>query len=74
MMILEEEFVLHPENIDVVDALGRTPLVWAAARGNELSVALILGADADPNTLDTIDRCNFVCCRAKSYRLCSFVA
>lgn len=52
MMSLEEEIILHPENIDAVDALGRTPLIWAAARGNEQHVALLLGAGANPNTLD----------------------
>ena len=51
-MSLEGEVILHPENIDAVDALGRTPLIWAAARGNEHFVALLLGAGADPNTLD----------------------
>ena len=35
------------------DALGRTPLIWAAARGNEHFVALLLGAGAEPNALDT---------------------
>ncbi|KAL9631549.1 MAG: hypothetical protein Q9164_005827 [Protoblastenia rupestris] len=49
---LEEEFAQHPEDIDAVDALGRTPLIWAAARGNEHAVALLLGAGADPNALD----------------------
>lgn len=53
MMSLEEEIILHPENVDAVDALGRTPLIWAAARGNEHMVALLLGAGADPNALDT---------------------
>ena len=52
-MSLEEEILAHPENIDAVDALGRTPLVWAAARGDEHAVALLLGAGADPNMLDT---------------------
>lgn len=52
MMSLEEEIISHPEYIDAVDALGRTPLIWAAARGNEHFVALLLGAGADSNTLD----------------------
>lgn len=52
MMSLEEEIVKRPEDIDAVDALGRTPLIWAAARGNEHFVALLLGAGADPNILD----------------------
>ena len=49
---LKEELAQHPEDIDAVDALGRTPLIWAAARGNEHAVALLLGAGADPNALD----------------------
>ncbi len=53
MTSLEEEIVLHSENIDAADALGRTPLIWAVARGNEYFIALLLGASADPNTLDT---------------------
>ncbi len=52
MMSLEEELILHPENIDAVDALGRTPLIWAAARGNEHFVTFLLSAGANPNTLD----------------------
>lgn len=51
-MSLEEEMVVRPENIEAVDALGRTPLIWAAARGNEHAVTLLLGAGADPNALD----------------------
>lgn len=53
MMSLEEEVALHPETMEAVDALGRTPLIWAAARGNEHAVALLLGAGASPNALDT---------------------
>lgn len=52
MMSLEEEIMLQPQDVDAVDALGRTPLIWAAARGNEQFVALLLGAGANPNTLD----------------------
>ena len=53
LMILEEELVLHPEDVDAIDALGRTPLIWAVARGDEHFVALLLGAGANPNTLHT---------------------
>lgn len=52
MLSLEEELIHHPEYIDSVDALGRTPLIWAAARGNDHNVALLLGAGADPNSMD----------------------
>ncbi|KAL9023987.1 MAG: hypothetical protein Q9196_006840 [Gyalolechia fulgens] len=51
-MSLEEELILHPEHIDAVDALGRSPLIWAAARGHVHNVALLLGAGANPNLLD----------------------
>ncbi|KAL9614935.1 MAG: hypothetical protein Q9167_000577 [Letrouitia subvulpina] len=49
---LEDEIINFPESIDAIDALGRTPLIWAAARGNEQAVTLLLGAGADPNALD----------------------
>ncbi|KAL9022524.1 MAG: hypothetical protein Q9185_000234 [Variospora sp. 1 TL-2023] len=52
MMSLEEELILLPEHIDAVDALGRSPLIWAAARGHVHNVALLLGAGANPNLLD----------------------
>ncbi|KAH8587891.1 ankyrin repeat-containing domain protein [Bisporella sp. PMI_857] len=40
---LDEALVLYRDGIDAVDALGRTPLTWAAAREDE---------KADPNTPD----------------------
>lgn len=49
---LEEEILDHPENIDSVDALGRTPLLWASARGDAASVATLLSHGANPNILD----------------------
>ncbi|KAL8758289.1 MAG: hypothetical protein Q9199_001591 [Rusavskia elegans] len=48
MMSLEEELIHHPDQIDAVDALGRSPSIWAAARVNDRNVALLLGAGADP--------------------------
>ena len=51
-MSLEEELIHHPDQIDAVDALGRSPLIWAAARGNHHHVALLLGSGADPNLMD----------------------
>ena len=49
---LEEEILLQPENVDAVDAMARTPLHWAAARGNEHAVGTLLSSGADPNALD----------------------
>ena len=50
---LEEALVLYPDDIDAIDALGRTPLTWAAARGDEKAIATLLSYGADPNNLDT---------------------
>ncbi|KAK8175049.1 ankyrin repeat-containing domain protein [Phyllosticta citrichinensis] len=50
--ILEEELALHPEQINTQDAMGRTPLAWAAARGDARAVLTLLSHGADPNILD----------------------
>ena len=50
---LEEIISMHPESIDATDARGRTPLTWAASRGDEHALSLLLDAGADPNTFDT---------------------
>jgi len=49
---LDEAMALYPDDIDAIDALGRTPLTWAAARGGERAVVTLLTHGADPNTLD----------------------
>ncbi|DAA74392.1 TPA_exp: Ankyrin repeat protein [Trichophyton benhamiae CBS 112371] len=49
---LEEEIKLHPEDINAQDSMGRTPLAWAAARGDSHSVVTLLSHGADPNIID----------------------
>ena len=49
---LAEELILNPDDINVQDAMGRTALAWAAARGDAQSVATLLGHGADPNIID----------------------
>jgi ankyrin repeat protein len=49
---LDDALVLYQDDIDAVDALGRTPLTWAAARGDEKAVATLLSYGAGLNTLD----------------------
>lgn len=49
---LEEAIADNPESIDVTDAMGRTPLLWAAARGDHQAVQILLDHNADPNTMD----------------------
>ena len=49
---LEEEVQLHPEDINVQDVMGRTPLAWAAARGDTRAIVTLLSNYADPNITD----------------------
>ncbi|RYP49792.1 hypothetical protein DL768_004579 [Monosporascus sp. mg162] len=49
---LEEELLLNPDDINLQDAMGRTPLAWAAARGDAQAVATLLSHGADPNIMD----------------------
>ncbi|KAJ5738108.1 ankyrin repeat-containing domain protein [Penicillium malachiteum] len=51
-MNLEEEIRQNREDINAVDAMGRTPLAWAAARGDTRSIVTLLGHGADPNITD----------------------
>lgn len=49
---LLEELQNNPHNVNVQDAMGRTPLLWAAARGDEKAVVTLLSFGADPNIHD----------------------
>lgn len=49
---LEQEIIFHPEDIDAQDAMGRTPLAWAAARGDRRAVVTLLSHGANPNIID----------------------
>lgn len=50
---LEATINEYPYDIHTQDAMGRTPFVWAAARGADVSVATLLAHGADPNVMDT---------------------
>jgi ankyrin repeat protein len=52
LLDLEKEIADDPSQIDVTDAMGRTPLLWAAARGDHESIRILLDHDADPNIMD----------------------
>lgn len=69
---LDEALLANPESIDGTDALGRTPILWAAAQGDATKVATLLSHGADPNILDhqlappvsyAADRSHAVCVR-----------
>jgi ankyrin repeat protein len=49
---LEEEICQNREDINAVDAMGRTPLAWAAARGDTRSIVTLLSHGANPNITD----------------------
>lgn len=49
---LDQTILSYPDEIDTPDTMGRTPLIWAAARGDDHAVALLLAHHADPNILD----------------------
>lgn len=49
---LQQDLQHNPYDVDVRDATGRTPLQWAAARGDDTAVVTLLGFGADPNNMD----------------------
>lgn len=49
---LESQVKLDPRHIDTPDGNGRTPLLWAAWRGDSRSVEILLKHQADPNEAD----------------------
>lgn len=52
LLDLEEQIRLHPESINRTDVMGRTPLAWAACRGDERSIVTLLSYGADVDTID----------------------
>ena len=52
LLDLEEEILRHPADINTPDVMGRTPLAWAACRGNERAIVTLLQHRAKVNTID----------------------
>lgn len=49
---LQEELNANPFAVFETDVEGRTALSWAAARGDEYSISMLLTRGADPNSMD----------------------
>ncbi|KAH8432453.1 uncharacterized protein LDX57_010089 [Aspergillus melleus] len=49
---LEDEIAQNPGDINIPDAMGRTPLAWAAAKGDTRAIVTLLSHGADPNIMD----------------------
>ena len=52
MQDLIECLDMYPDLIDIPDIMARTPLAWAAARGDERSIVALLQHGAEVNTVD----------------------
>ncbi len=52
LLDLEKEVQLDRDGIDATDALGRTALMSAPARGDQQAVTTLLSYRADPNLMD----------------------
>lgn len=52
MANLEKDICLHPGDVNTTDVMGRTPLAWAACRGDDRAIVTLLSHGADANTLD----------------------
>lgn len=52
LLDLEEEILRHAEDINKPDVMGRTPLAWAACRGDVHAIVTLLQHRAKVNTID----------------------
>lgn len=70
LLDLEKEVQLYADEIDKTDALGRSPLMWASARGDERSVAILLSYRADPNLVDLQNSGPLMYAAAQNHAVC----
>lgn len=52
MTDLKEDIHLHPEDVNTTDVMGRTPLAWAACRGDDRAIVTLINHGAEVNTID----------------------
>ncbi|KAL0929876.1 B-cell lymphoma 3-encoded protein [Colletotrichum truncatum] len=49
---IENALLQCQDDLEAVDAMGRSALFWAASRGDDRTVAILLASGADPNNID----------------------
>ena len=52
LLDLEEQILAHLDKVNTTDIMGRTPLAWAACRGDDRAIVTLLRYGAKVNTLD----------------------
>ena len=70
LLDLENEVQLCADEVDTTDALGRSLLIWASARGDERSVAILLSYNADPNLVDLQNSGPLMYAAAQNHAVC----
>lgn len=70
LLDLEKEVQLNPDEIDATDALGRTALIWASARGDQRAVTILLSYRADPNLVDLQNSGPLMYAAAQNHVIC----
>jgi ankyrin repeat protein len=72
---LAEAIALRPEDVNSFDALGFTPLHWAAVRGDSRAVGTLLKWQADFNKKSVVDKRTplFLAALTRSLRVCEML-
>ena len=52
LLDLEKQILAHLDAVNTTDIMGRTPLAWAACRGDDRAIVTLLRYGAKVNTLD----------------------
>ena len=67
---LEKEIQTNLGDVDKTDALGRTALIWASARGDQRAVSRLLGYGANPNLMDLQNSGPLMYAAAQNHAVC----
>ncbi len=68
---LETEILRQPGRVDARDAMGRTALEWAAARGDDRAIVTLLSFGTEPNIIDKKLNTPLTLASNQGYTLCA---